>query len=273
MNGILTMGEVMGLFLSDQVGRITPGSLMRTSVAGSEFNVAAALSRLQVPTSCAGTVGNDLVGPMVRNVLQGEGVDDVRFLEMLSGYRMGFMIKERYGQREPRVHYYRRHTAMHQRAVPAGMAAAVGEGWVHLSGITLMIDDNLRHRIEKGLTGWTEQQSGSLSIDLNVRRRLGHGAAETECVRDGIAFRGDLVDLWDTDEVSLLVENGTFKPDHVVIVTDGPRGSWLSIKGARELSRCQSSPSRAWLTWSAPGTALWRGCWPVDSQGGIGTSH
>lgn len=228
------MGEVMGLFSPDQVGRVGLGSLMRMRVAGSEFNVAVALARLHVPTFYAGAVGDDLVGPIVRTILRGEGVN-TRFLEALSGHPTGFMIKERYGlQPEPRVHYYRQHTAMHQWAVPEAMAEVLDDGWVHLSGITLMIDRGLRQRVETWLTGWIERHPGALSFDLNVRRRLGSMEEWKQSVsgtmsRASVVFasRGDLVDLWDTDDVSLLAESGTFKDNQIVVVTDSARGAWI----------------------------------------------
>lgn len=234
MKAILTMGEVMGLLSSERMGRIKTGSPMTMSVAGSEFNVAVALSRLKVPTYFAGAVGDDVVGPMVYTTLRGEGVD-VRFLETLSNYPTGLMIKEWYGlQPEPRVHYYRRQTAMHHWLPQDSMVSALGDGWVHISGITLMVDPQLRKRVENWLTIWTANHPGALSLDLNVRRRL----AAPEEWKQGLAWtlsrasvvfgsRVDLVDLWGTDDVATLVADQIVHPDQVVIVTDGPRGVQL----------------------------------------------
>lgn len=234
MTPILTIGEVMGLLTCEASGPLMRGSVMTSSVAGSEFNVAVALARLNVPTWFAGAVGHDVFGPIIERTLRAEGVD-TRFLNVLADCPTGLMIKEHYGlQLEPRVHYYRRKTAMHQWVPATTMESALGDGWVHLSGISLMIDPGVRQRLESWLMGWTDRHPWSLSIDLNVRRRLGEASAWKEGLKNtlpraGLIFAGrrDLRELWGTDDVAVLVADAVIGSDQVVIITDGGRGSQL----------------------------------------------
>ncbi|PSR22351.1 MAG: sugar kinase [Sulfobacillus acidophilus] len=240
MKSILTCGEAMGIISADRVGRVMPGSPMTMSVAGSEFNVAIALARLGVPSQFAGAVGEDVVGSMIGHTLRGEGVD-IRHLQTLPK-PTGLMIKERYGlQAEPRVYYYRQDTAMHQW-IP-GPELVASADWVHISGITLMINASLGQRVTAWLKAWVDRHPSALSIDLNVRRRLGSLQQWRQVLARALdlaavifASRQDLRDLWGTDVVSELVEVGAFRADQVVIVADGAHGA-CAAQNAEILAR------------------------------------
>jgi 2-dehydro-3-deoxygluconokinase len=177
---------------------------------------------------------------MIRQTLLAEGVD-VRGVQMLP-YPTGLIIKERYGlQPEPRVYYYRQHTAMHQW-VPSGQLLTSAD-WLHLSGITLMINSPLAQRLWTWLEGWVEKRPGALSLDLNVRRRLGSLDEWKAALAHTLNFaavvfasRQDLLDLWGTDVVYELVTMGVVRPDQVVIVADGANGAWAA-QGPEILAR------------------------------------
>lgn len=232
---ILTMGEPLGVFSAQRRGRLTSGSTLTLGIAGSECNVAIALARLGIPTWFSGCAGEDTVGYLVRQVLSGEGVHLELFDQ--NPNPTGLMIKEWYGLRpEPQVYYYRKGTAMQSWSPPEAWPPEIG--WVHLSGITLMIDEGLYTRVESWIARWARAHPGSLSLDLNVRNRLGsvdqwRNHLEKVMALASVIFasRSELVQLWDTDRNDDLVTQGVMRSDQALVVTDGTQGAW-AMQGA-----------------------------------------
>lgn len=244
MKGVVTIGEALGVLSSEAVGRIESGSLMSLHVAGAELNAAIALSRLGVPTQFAGAVGSDAVGRLVRRVLRAEGVG-VENLQTRDDAPTGLMMKEWYGlANEPRIFYYRRDTAMHAWD-PQQLRLEPGQlDWLHITGITLMIQEALSERILR----WLGQWSGELSVDLNVRHRLGPGDAwrtrlEQLLPRASLVFasQSELVELWGSDRSDVLIDRGVIRPEQSLIVTDGANGAWVQADG-QEMGRVAAWP-------------------------------
>ncbi len=246
MNALLTMGEPLGVLATNAVGRVVSGTQLTLGVAGSEINVAIGAARLGVPTWFAGAVGDDPIGRTVQRTLRQEGVA-IDLLDVDTG-PTGLLMKEKYGIRsEPRVYYYRKQTAMCSWAPVLPWPAALDGGWVHVSGITLMIDAGLQERVRQWLASWVSAFPGRLSIDLNVRHRLGSANQWQVAVKPVVnmaslvfASRSELIDLWGTDKTQSLIAHGIFSADQVVVVTDGPNGAWAECGG----TRIASVPSR-----------------------------
>ena len=238
MTPLLTLGEAMGLFSTRDKGRITLGSQLAMGVAGSEMNVAIGAARLGIPTWFAGAVGPDPAGRMIREALMAQGV--VTDLLTEDPQRpTGLMMKEPYGLTDdPRVYYFRRNAAMTAWEPPVSLPEALTGGWLHLSGITLMIDAGLRERLLPWMGAWVAESPGHLSLDLNVRLRLGSPEAWAAAVLDAIPYaaiifasRHELISLWGTDNTAELMSCGILTPDHTIVVTDGANGAWAERNG------------------------------------------
>lgn len=246
MRPLFTLGEAMGLLSPHVKGRLHSGIQLTLGVAGSEMNVAIGAARLGVPTWFAGAVGGDPVGRMVRETLKGQGVV-TDLLQEHSDRPTGLMIKEQYGLTDdPRVYYFRRETAMTAWQPPSPLPDALNGGWLHLSGISLMIHPGLRERLMAWIDDWVAARPGHFSFDLNVRRRLGGPEAWRMGVAGALrtaslvfASRHELATLWGTDDTKDLISRGILTPDHTVVVTDGANGAWVERDG----SKLASSPA------------------------------
>lgn len=120
--------------------------------------------------------------------------------------------------------------------------------WVHISGITLMIDAGLRADLFRWLNLWSQRKVGRLSIDLNLRYRLATVDEWRQVLEPAIslcevvfASRSELIDLWGTESGSALMEQGVLGNEQTLIVTDGARGSWVE-KSGKELIRANAYP-------------------------------
>ncbi len=237
MSAILTLGEPLAVFAPKRRGRIIDGPDFGIGVAGSELNVAIALARLEVSSWFSGAVGDDAVGLMVRQTLLREGVRT----DLLDTREdpTGIMIKEWYGLRsEPRVYYYRKQTAVHGWNPPPCLPKELSHGWVHTSGITLMVNEGLKTRIESSIQQWLSQPQVRLSLDLNVRRRLGplsewRGRLNKVLAMASIVFASasELSQLWGASGSRNLVQQGVLNPEQILVITDGAAGSWVEKNG------------------------------------------
>lgn len=237
MMPVVTAGEPLGLLTPERRGRVGLGTAMTFSVAGSECNVAIALARLGIPVWFGGAVGNDPAGNAVVHSLKAEGVN-LDFLTT-STHPTGLMMKEWLGLTpEPRVFYYREHTAMHAWEPPRTLPPSLDGARLHVSGITLMIHSGLRERMLEWLSGWVKANRGGVSLDLNIRWRLGDADKWRETLHEVVAYadlifasRSELLALWGTDHSTDLKTSGLLGDEQVLVVTDGDRGAWAELGG------------------------------------------
>jgi 2-dehydro-3-deoxygluconokinase len=248
MTGVLTVGEALGVLAPTEVGRVRSGTRLDLRVAGSEVNVAIALARLRVPVWFAGAVGDDPVGQAIRDTLASQTVH-IEWLHFAKGRPTGLLLKEWYGLRpEPRVFYYRRHTAMHEWDADGLEPRALPVDWLHLSGITLMLGNALADKVVAFVNRWCASGLGGMSIDLNIRRRLaepGDWLNQISRVLPKVsvvfASRSELIDLWGTDRQTDLIRVGALRPEQVLVVTAGDQGAWAEQDG-QELGRTMAWP-------------------------------
>ncbi|NMP21372.1 sugar kinase [Sulfobacillus harzensis] len=237
MTPVVTAGEPLGLLTPATRGRVGVGSSMTFSMAGSECNVAIALARLGIPVWFGGAVGNDPAGNAVIHTLRAEGVN-VDLLNTNS-HPTGLMMKEWFGLKpEPRVFYYCENTAMHAWEPPLMLSPRLTTARLHLSGITLMIHSGLRERMLDWMKAWVEANRGGVSLDLNIRWRLGDATKWRETLQAAMAStdlifasRSELMALWDTDDSAQLNAQGILGTEQVLVVTDGDRGAWAEQGG------------------------------------------
>lgn len=232
---VLTLGETMGLFTGGRIGSLAHVSDAHVGIGGAETNVAVSLSRLGVPATWVGRVGDDSLGKRVVREIRGEGVDVRAPLDPEAA--TGLMLKELTGQGTARVYYYRAGSAGSRLAatdVPADLVESVG--LVHLTGITPLLSDSAREAC-LAVVQRARAARVRVSVDVNYRSTLAppHVAAE---VLGELVAEADLV--FGSPEELVHVAPGGVADDFGSGVVSGPEaiGAFaraLDPTGAREI--------------------------------------
>jgi len=199
----ITIGESLGLFRSDGIGPLAPGSRSVFSIAGAESNVAIGLARLGHRGAMFGRVGDDALGQVIQERLRGEGVE-VSGLVVDPAAPTGFMLRQSRTADRVIVSYYRHGSAGSQLG-PADLdERLIGSAKVlHTTGITLAISASARDAVEHAVK--VARAAGvTVSLDINHRSRLW----SRQDARDALLALIDQVDvLFGTeDELRLLAD-------------------------------------------------------------------
>ncbi|TIH36657.1 sugar kinase [Subtercola vilae] len=172
---VVTMGETMGSFSSERAHPLMRGQSLSLSHAGSESNVAVALSRLGVTTRWVGCVGDDAVGRMIVRELRAEGVDVQA--HVIAGAATATMVKERLSPEHWSVGYNRSSSAG-SRLSPAHTADALTPQTelLHVTGITLALGGGPRRAV---LAAISRARAANVLVSLDVNHRLALWSAES----------------------------------------------------------------------------------------------
>jgi 2-dehydro-3-deoxygluconokinase len=209
--GLLTIGETMGVAVTEVGDPLRTARSLRLSTAGAESTVAIGLSRLGHRAVWVGVLGDDELGARVRRDLAAEGVD-TRFVRTDPNHPTGFMIRELRTAEYTRVSYYRQHSAGAQLSpadVEAAMAANPGLDLVHLTGITPALSESCADAVRTAV----ELAHGAgiaVSFDVNYRSTLPNSAAAAGFAKELLA-RIDVLFVGD-DELALVT--GETDPVH-----------------------------------------------------------
>lgn len=208
MGRLLTIGETMGVAVTEVGDPLRTARALRLSTAGAESTVAIGLSRLGHEAVWVGVVGEDELGARVRRDLAAEGVD-TRFVRTDPDHPTGFMIRELRTAEYTRVSYYRGDSAGAQlapadiEAAMSAMSANPGLGLVHLTGITPALSQSCAEAVRRAV----ELARGAripVSFDVNYRSTLPGSAGAAAFVREllpeiDVLFVGD-------DELALVCD-------------------------------------------------------------------
>jgi 2-dehydro-3-deoxygluconokinase len=187
---VVTLGECLVALVASEVGPLAEATTFRRHVAGAEANVAVGLARLGHRAAFIGRVGDDGFGTTIARHLRGEGVD-VRWLRVEPGARTGLMIRERRGAGPSEVVYHRAGSAGSQLG-PDDLDAAEAGGifggarWLHVTGITPALSPTCAAAVTDAIERGRANRL-SISLDLNLRRRLWSDAEATAVLRPLLA--------------------------------------------------------------------------------------
>lgn len=201
---VLTLGETMGLLTGGRIGSLAHVSEMYVGIGGAETNVAVSLSRLGVPVTWVGRVGEDSLGRRVVREIRGEGVEVRAHLDPDSA--TGLMLKELTGPGTARVYYYRAGSAGSRLAatdVPAGLVESAG--LVHLTGITPLLSDSAREAC-LSVVRRARAAGVRVSFDVNYRSTLAPAHVAAEVLGELVA-EADLV-FGSPDELAYVIPGG-----------------------------------------------------------------
>ncbi|QPP05223.1 sugar kinase [Streptomyces bathyalis] len=224
---VLTLGETMGLLTGGRIGSLAHVSEAHIGIGGAETNVAVGLSRLGVPVTWIGRVGDDSLGRRVLREIRGEGVDARALLDPEAA--TGLMLKELRGPGMSRVYYYRAGSAGSRLAatdVPADLVESVG--LVHLTGITPLLSDSAH---EACLSVVQRARAGGVrvSFDVNYRSTLAPADVAADVLGE-LVREADLV-FGSPEELAYVVPGAV--TDDSVTVDELTRT--LDPTGAREI--------------------------------------
>jgi len=201
MTGVLTVGETIALFRSEDAGTLSHERSMRLSIGGTESNVAIGLRRQGVRARWIGRVGHDPLGALITRELRAEGVDLTAITD--DSAPTGIMVKENRAAGITNVMYYRAGSAG-SRLSPADVPAEVirKAALLHVTGITAALSESGLETVRHAVA--VARDAGVLvSFDLNYRRALWDPEHAGEVYRELIAS-SDIV-FAGADEAALAV--------------------------------------------------------------------
>lgn len=240
---MVTLGESMGLLVTEPARPLRHAGSFARSIAGAESNVAIGLTRLGHSAGWVGRVGDDAFGRGILDTLRREGVDLTR-ARVDREAETGLLVRDRHHERRMQVLYYRSGSAG-SRLDPADVddSYVAGARILHLTGITPALSESCLHAVRTALDV-ARRHGVTVSLDPNLRLRLWSLREARETLAPMLAS-ADIVLTGDTESEQL---SGHDKPD------DAAR--WFLDEGAG-LAVVKRGASGAWATdgvteWNAP---------------------
>ena len=220
MPEVISLGEMMVMFVATDIGPLRSAVTFEKHVAGAEANVAIGLARLGHSAGWISRLGDDEFGRYILTFLRGEGVD-VSHVELEPEAPTGVAFKERREVGPRRVIYYRRGSAA-SRMTPAILDREYlrTARYLHLTGITTALSPSC-HETVRAAMRLARDLGVLVSFDPNIRLQL-RPAAEWRTVLTDLLPLCDLV-LPGRDEATLIT--GEEDPERAAraILAYGPR--------------------------------------------------
>lgn len=171
MPDLVTIGETMIVLNPVFRGPLGSVPMFRRSIGGAESNVAIAAARLGISAGWISRLGDDELGQYVLKTIRGEGVDTSRVIMDPRG-RTGVFFKELRGNQEPRVYYYRAHSAASRMRPEDLDPSYIGSARVlYVSGITPALSKSCCETVFAALE-MAKEGSVSIAFDPNIRLKL-----------------------------------------------------------------------------------------------------
>lgn len=198
--GLLTLGETMGLFRAERSGTTEHQEEFRLGIGGAESNVAIGVARLGGRARWCGRIGADGVGRRIDRELRAEGVDARVIVDQTAP--TGLMVKTRPVPALVRVDYHRAASAG-SRLSPEDVTDDLfdGVGILHVTGITPALSETAARATVRAVER-ARELGVRVSFDVNHREGLWPGTRAQPTYRKLTAL-SDLVFAGD-DEMMLL---------------------------------------------------------------------
>jgi len=235
---VITVGEAIGVLRGEALEH---AASVAVGTGGAEANVAIGLSRLHVPVTWAGRVGDDGVGRRIVRDLRAEGVNVRPVIDRSAPTAL--LLKERTAGDRTRVTYWRRGSAG-SRIEASDVLPLLDEGQVdllHVTGITASLGETANEALRRIVLAAVERRI-QISFDVNHRASLWNGSDPRSTYgwfveRANIVFAG-------IDEVAAVVgpaqgadraaaRLAAMGPDEVVVKL-GDAGALAYHRGERE---------------------------------------
>lgn len=231
---IITIGEAMGLFVADEVGRLEDVKQFTRSIAGAELNVSVGLARLDHDVYYATQVGSDPLGESIIKFIENERIYN-DFVYRSKTHLTGLQLKEKATEGDPIVASFRKDSAATKFSL-----AAIKEvdfslfDFVHLSGIFLALSPETKavshYFAEEG-----RRNGACITFDPNLRpnlwsskedmiKNINELAAKCDVVLPGISEGKILTGYNEPEEIANFYLKGNAK---FVVIKLGEEGAYV----------------------------------------------
>lgn len=237
-NGIMLVGEPLGLFIAQSEGHLENVPGFSCAVAGAEFNVAVGMSRLEHTVGYLTKLGKDPFGKRILKVLEQNniGTDLVAWSE---DRNTGFMLKSMVTVGDPEIFYFRKNSAASTLSPEdIDQVDFTGYHWLHLTGILPALSPLTRkaalHLLEKA-----REHGLSISFDPNLRPQLWSSKEEMIDTLNDLASKCDVFLPGESEGLALM---GSADPKEIsdyylskgvktVVVKLGGKGAYVAQPG------------------------------------------
>lgn len=171
MSAVVTLGEPMVMFVADEPGPLETAEHYSRFVAGAELNVSIGLRRLGHDVTYMTRLGEDPFGRYIFNLLKQEGIDTAG-VEFDPQHPTGFQLKSRVLQGDPKVVYFRKHSAASRLSLTDIERVDLADvRHVHVTGVSLALSVECRNAVAL-LIQRAKVRSIPLTFDPNLRPSL-----------------------------------------------------------------------------------------------------
>ena len=233
---VLTFGEALLKLVLPQAQRLEDMVNLDAQCAGTELNVAAALTALGRPAAWASALPASPLGTWVRGHVHALHVED---LALTRPGRLGtFYLEDHHAPRPSRVVYDRAGSAFAQlTAADLAPGWLVGRAALHVSGVSLALGPGPR-ALALGLMQAAKAAGITVSFDVNHRRLLLAEDAALDAYAPAVRL-ADLLFVAERDTALLggLMGLRALAPDALLIQTRGAQGSALLTPGGQTLTQ------------------------------------
>jgi 2-dehydro-3-deoxygluconokinase len=187
---VVTVGESLGLLVSERTGTLRDGATLRLGFGGAESNVAIGVSRLGGRAAWVGRLGDDAIGELILRELRAEGVDAHAAIDTAP---TALMLKERLAPQRTRVTYYRREMAG-SRLRPSDIPRDVimDARILHVTGIPAALGAEAGAAVHHAID-LAREAGAVVSFDVNHRASLWNDSAFAAEEYRRLAARADIV--------------------------------------------------------------------------------
>ena len=230
---LLLVGEPMGLFIAQNVGKLEAAESFSMAVAGAEFNVAVGVTRLNQDVSYLTKLGNDPFGKKIINTMNENNIS-TKNIVYSEDRATGFMLKSMVESGDPDIFYFRKGSAASTLSVEDIRNIDFTEfDFVHLTGIFPALNENTR-KVCEFIADKANEYNIPLSFDPNLRPQLWTSEKEMIDFMNSMARKCDIF-LPGIGESKTLI--GEDKPEKIaqryldmgvktVIIKLGPKGAY-----------------------------------------------
>lgn len=188
----VTIGEAMGLFVSDEVGPLERVQKFTRSIAGAELNVSVGMARLGHQVYYATQVGNDPLGKSIKRFIESESISS-SFVFESNEFVTGLQMKEKVTEGDPHVASFRKGSAAsrlnlaHFQDVQFSMFDVI-----HLTGVFLALSPETR-AVSHFFAEEGRKAGAYITFDPNLRPNLWSSEEEMVQSINELAAKCDLV--------------------------------------------------------------------------------
>lgn len=234
---ILLVGEPMGLFIANEVGKLEDVENFSLTTCGAEFNVAVGVTRLGGKVTYMTKLGDDPFGKKIVKMMECTGISTNEIV-FSDSRPTGFMFKEKVEEGDPDIFYCRKGSAASSLSASDVDRLDFSKfDVVHLTGITPALSDSCREMAQK-LNQKAKEHNSLFSFDPNLRPQLWPSKEKMIGYINGMAAQSDLF-LPGINEAKILI--GEDAPEKIaqkyielgaqtVVVKVGAKGAYYASR-------------------------------------------